>query len=254
MSTDNQNMPVDGELAPAAHATDAPEAPVPTAPPVVVVDSVNSSNYQNQRGSAAAVDQPSTQPVATERTKTEQGARSPAKRRGVSAGVLTGTRSLSRSEERKEAARDSSGLGNHVQLLQAQVLELNGRLGALELSHAAGQEAISSFADRLVFENEKLDIRLVELQTATGGHLATIEEAFKKCDAAMTELKAASSAAVSAAAHAAASSSGASPRSGLSPGLTRTDMNLLRVHIDSVAATQLGVADQLVGVGDRFVS
>ena len=34
-----------------------------------------------------------------------------------------------------------------MQLLQAQVLELNGRLGALELSHAAGQEAISSFAE-----------------------------------------------------------------------------------------------------------
>ena len=65
MSTENSNMPVDGEPAPTAQAMDAPAAPVPTVPPVDVVDSVNSSNYQNQRGSAAAVDQPSMQPVAT---------------------------------------------------------------------------------------------------------------------------------------------------------------------------------------------
>ena len=63
------------------------------------------------------------------------------------------------------------GVSSHVQLLQAQVQQLNQRLGALEVAHTSGQEAIGRFVDRLVNENAKLDARLLETQTATGGPL-----------------------------------------------------------------------------------
>ena len=138
-------------------------------------------------------------------------------------------------------------MSNHLQLLQAQVVVLAERIQALE----AATGAVGSFTERLVKENVNLDNRLMELQMATGGHLHDIDEAFKKADKMMEELRAAGRAASSAAAHAvassvgAASSGGASP--GTTPGLTRTDLNGLRVQLDQVAATQLDATMALEG-------
>ena len=100
--------------------------------------------------------------------------------------------------------------------MKAQMAALNARITTLEVSQQSGHDAISSFADRLVEENAKIDQRLADLQNATGVHLNTIEDTFKRCNQAMEELKVASQAASSAAAHALASSSGASSSSDLS--------------------------------------
>ena len=121
-----------------------------------------------------------------------------------SASAADADRSRSRSEENTAAGarptRSQTGVSDLIQLLQAQVGKLTSRLTTLEAEHAAGQVAISSFADRLVFENEKLDARLMDLQTANGAHLSVIDETFQRCDRAMEELRTASQAAMSAAA------------------------------------------------------
>ena len=240
-------MPIDGNLQaePPQSLEDGTPAVVPAVPAVpapseaspVVVNPTETSNYANQRGSAATVDKPAPA-VATSKTRTNGGRRS---------------RERSRSKG-SEPAPAGSGAAAHIQLLQAQVQALNSRLSTLEQSHAEGHAAVRSFADRLVGENEKLDGRLRDMQDATGNHLAVIEDTFQRCDRAMAELKAASQAAVSAASHAAASPAGTASSAGLSPGLTRTDLNLLRTQVDGVAAEQLNHAERLVGMEDKFVA
>jgi hypothetical protein len=128
----------------------------------------------------------------------------------------------------------------------------------MELNTQAGRDAIASFADRLVQENVNLDNRLMELSIATGTHMHTIEETFKRADVCMEELKAAGQAASTAAAHAMASSIGASSSGGTSPGITRTDQSLLKGHMDEAAATQLNVSmaleERISNVEDRAVA
>ena len=135
-----------------------------------------------------------------------------------------------------------------MQLLQAQANQLNDRLTKLEADQQAGQDAIGSFADKLVKENANLDNRLMELQIMTGTHMHTIEETFMRAAKAMEELTAAGKAASTAAAHAMASSAGAASGGGTSPGLSRTDLSILRVQIGSQAAEQLAHAEAISGL------
>ena len=238
---DPSSMPVDGE--PAPHE-------VPPVSPLVPDPAVR-SNYPDQRGSAAAV-VTSTPAVATEKVKKD--APRPTKRRGASAGGKPDNRDRSRSDEEDVATSSRPGASLHLQLLQAQVVELNGRLITLEVAHASGQNAINGFADSASQSLTEMHNRSQASESQMAAHLAVIEEAFQRCDRAMQDLTVASQAAVSAAAHAATSTPGASPSSGLSPGLTRTDLNILRTQLDTVSAEQLAFGEQLTGVGDRFVA
>ena len=234
MDTTHDEMPVDG-----TPAVTLPTQPDVTSPATVIPglpEASGRSDHGNQRGSAAAVD--SSTPVVATRAKTgitsmQQGARA----RGAS---VPQKRSRSPGTD-KDAGRGSHVVTSHVQLLQQQVASLGERLSAMELNTQAGRDAIASFADRLVQENVNLDNRLMELSIATGTHMHTIEETFKRADVCMEELKAAGQSASTAAAHAMASSIGASSSGGTSPGVTRTDLSLLKGHMDEAAATQLQV-------------
>ena len=64
----------------------------------------------------------------------------------------------------------------------------------------------------------------------------------------------ASQAAVSAAAHAMAAAPGGASSSTVSPGVSRTDLSLLRGQIDAASAVQLTFDKRITGLSDRIVA
>ena len=109
------------------------------------------SDYGRQRGSAAAVD--SSMPAVATQDKAKQD-----KRRGASEGPGRKGRSRSPFTGGGEHKSDWKDL---LQVTQQQVALLTARVTMLEGQQQSGRDAIASFADRLVEENQKLDQRLV---------------------------------------------------------------------------------------------
>ena len=182
-------------------------------------------------------------PAVATRARTEQGR---ADRCATSAGgKVTRSRSPFDESDKSKPTRcgKTSDLADLMRVVQAQVSQMAERISTLEVAHVTGREVISSFADRLVEENAKIDARLAELQAATGGHLLTVEDTFQRCSRAMDEPKAASHAASSAAAHALASSVGAASSTAAPSGVTRTDLALHRTEVDRDLALLRGQVD-----------
>ena len=84
--------------------------------------------------------------------------------------------------------------------------------------------------------------------------MTIIDEMFQRRNRPMGELRVASQAAASAAAHAMASSAGASPSTTVSPGVSRTDLALLRTQIDAVSAAQLALDKRVTSIDGSFVA
>ena len=159
MSDNTSNITPHGSVPP----VDSPDQPMPLVPapttPVTQGDLANAgSNYEIVRGSAAAVVAPTTA-VATRAKKRDQSVLDRGKR-GVSSPPSAKIRS---SVEDSPSPRRGDGTPGQIMQLQNQVRALHERLTTLEAAHREGNNAIGSFADRLVGENARLDQRLTDV-------------------------------------------------------------------------------------------
>ena len=149
----------------------------------------------------------------------------------------------------------ASGWTDHAQLIQAQMHVMSERIAKLEHKLKADQDAIDSFANRVMQENAKLDARIEDLQASTTGHLGTVDATFRRCDQAMEELRKASREATTAVASALAAAPEASSSStGINLDAVQMEMQLLRQQADAGSVEQLGFSERANGLEERIVA